>query len=78
MFKNYYNQKCSKYLMCDLKKFRGVVFHGTEGWCKIWRKTDLWFGKWNEEYGKFSAEQFKVSKLGYWWDPLSKVGKVWA
>ena len=32
--------------------------------------TDLWFGKWHEEYGKFSPEQLKVSKLAYWWDPL--------
>ena len=39
---------------CDLKKDRGVIFHD----------TDLWFGKWHEEYGKFSPEQFKVSKLG--------------
>ena len=37
---------------------------------KVWRKTDLLFGKWNEEYGKFSPEHLKVSKLGLWWDPL--------
>ena len=24
-----------KYLMLDLKKFRGVIFHDTEEWCKI-------------------------------------------
>ena len=53
---NYYNEKCAKYLMFDLKKYRGVIFHDTEGWCKIWRKTGLWFGKWHEEYGKFSPE----------------------
>ena len=60
----------AKYLIFDLKKYRGVIFHDTEGWCKIWRKTDLWFGKWHEEYGKFSPEHLKVSKLGLWWDPL--------
>ena len=32
--------------------------------------TDLWFGKWHEEYGTFSPEHLKVSKLGFWWDPL--------
>ena len=32
--------------------------------------TDLWFGKWHEEYGKFSPEHLKVSKLKFWWDPL--------
>ena len=62
--RNCYNEKCAKYLMFDLKEYRGVIFHDTEGWCKIWRKTDLWFGKWHEKYGKFSPEQFKVSKLG--------------
>ena len=37
---------------------------------QIWRKTDLWFGKWHEEYGKFSPEHLKVLKLGLWWDPF--------
>ena len=27
---NYYNEKCAKYLMFDLKKCRGVIFHDTE------------------------------------------------
>ena len=56
--------------MFDLKKYGGVIIHDTEEWCEIWRKTDLWFGKWHEKYGKFSPEQLKVSKLAYWWDPL--------
>ena len=29
--RNYYNEKCAKYLMFDLKKYRGVIFHDTEG-----------------------------------------------
>ena len=61
--------------MFDLKKYRGVIFHDTEKWCEIWRKTDLWFGKWHEEYGKFSPEQLKVSKSAYWWDPLMQSRK---
>ena len=56
--------------MFDLRKYRAVIFHGAEGWCKVWRKTDLWFGKWHEEYGTFSPEYFKFSKFGFWWDPL--------
>ena len=36
--------------------------------CKIWRKTDLWFGKWHEQFGKLSPEHLKVSKLGLWWN----------
>ena len=60
----------AKHLMCDLKKYRGVIFHHNEDWYKIWRKTNFWFGKWNEEYWKFSPEYLKVSKLGVWWRPL--------
>ena len=30
-FQNYYNEKCVKYLMFDLKKYREVIFHDTEG-----------------------------------------------
>ena len=59
-----------KYIMFELKKYRGATFHDTRVWRKIWRKTDLWFGKWHEEFGKFSPEHLKVSKLGLWWDPL--------
>ena len=62
--------KRAKYLMFDLKQYRGVAFHDTEGWRKIWRKTDLWFGEWHEEYSTFSPEHLKVSKLGLWWNPL--------
>ena len=36
----------TKYIMFELKKYRWVMFHDTEEWCKIWRKTYLWFGKW--------------------------------
>ena len=37
----------AKYLMFDLKEYRGVIFYDTEGWCKILRKTDKLFGKWH-------------------------------
>ena len=33
---------------------------------KFEKKKDLWFGKWHEEYGKFSPEHLEVSKLAYW------------
>ena len=47
---------------------RGVLFDGTEDWCKIWRQNDYYFQKWREEFGKFSLEDPKVSELGLWWD----------
>ena len=61
---------CAKYLMFDLTKYIKVIFHDTDEWCKIWRKTDLSFGKWYEEFGKFSPVHWKVSKLGLSWDPF--------
>ena len=60
----------AKYIFFELKKYRGVIVHDIEEWCKIWIKTELWFGKWHEEFGKFSLEHSKVSELGLWWDPF--------
>ena len=51
-----------KYIMFELKKYRGVMFDGTEYWCEIWRKTDLYFQKWHEEFGKCSPEHIRKSK----------------
>ena len=60
----------AKYILFVLKRYRGAIFHDTEKWCKIWRKNNLWFEKWHEEFGKVSPEYLKVSKLGLWWDPF--------
>ena len=32
---------CPKHIMFELKKYRGVIFHDTEQWCKIWINPDL-------------------------------------
>ena len=32
-----------KYIMFELQKYRGVIFHDTEELCKFLRKTDLQF-----------------------------------
>ena len=57
---SYYNEKCAKYLMFDLKRFRGVIFHGDAKY-----EEKLTYGlEHDKEYRKFSPEQFKVSKLG--------------
>ena len=65
----------AKYILFELKKYRGVIVHDTEEWWKIWRKTNLWFGKWHEEFGEFSPQYLEVSKLGLWWDPFSQSRK---
>ena len=58
----------AKYITFDLNRHRRVIFYDTEDTCKICRKTDLWFGKWHEEFGRFSPEHLKVSKLILLWD----------
>ena len=61
----------AKYLMFNLKKYRRVIFHDTKEWCKIWRKTELWFDKWHEKFGKFLPEHLNGTHL-------SKVEHLWA
>ena len=39
----------TKYIMFDLKRYRGVMLGSTEYWCNIWRKTDSCFENWHEE-----------------------------
>ena len=34
-----------KYIIFQLKKYRVVMFNGTQDWYKVWRKTDLCFQK---------------------------------
>ena len=51
------------YIMFELKRYRGLIFHDAREWCKIWRKIDLWFEKWHEEFDKFSLEH-KSLKTG--------------
>ena len=48
------------YIMFELKKYRGVIFDCTEGWCKIQRKTDLYFLKWHEEFCKLLFTSWKI------------------
>ena len=69
-----------KYKIFELNKYRGVIFDGTEYWCKIWRKTDFYFyfEKWHEEFGKFPPEHLKAQNLDFDGILLSKVENVWA
>ena len=47
----------AKYIIFELKEYKGVTFDGTKDWCKLLRKTDLCFQKWHEEFGKFSQTE---------------------
>ena len=53
----------AKYIFFELKKYRRVIFHETEGGCKIWKGIDLSFQNWHKEFDRFWPEQSKVSKI---------------
>ena len=53
----------TKCIMLELKRYNGVMFLDTKEWCKIWRKTDLWFGIWHEKFGKCLLESLKIRTL---------------
>ena len=67
-----------KYKIFELKKHRELIFDDTRECSKIWKKTDLWFGKWHEEFGKFSLDYLKVSKLELLWGTFIQSRNLWA
>ena len=54
------------------------MFHDTEEWCRVWRKSDSWFQKWHQKFGEFSPNHSKVRKFHFDGLFLSKVYEVWA
>ena len=53
-----------KYIMFELKRYRWVMFDGTEYWCKIWRKTDFAFKNDKRSLANFQQNTFKSLKIG--------------
>ena len=53
----------SKYIMFELKNYRGVICDTIEDWCEIRRKTDLCFLKWHEQFVKFLFTHWKNSNF---------------
>ena len=69
----------AKYILFEIKKYRGVICHDNEELRKTWRGTDLLFQSWHEEFHKFWPEHSKVSKIFHFNSLLlSKVYIVWA
>ena len=68
---------CQRYIMFKPKKYRGVLCHSTEEWCKIWRRTDLWFEKRYEKLDKFWPNTQKYWSLHFNEFLLSKVYNAW-
>ena len=44
---------CAKYILLELKKYKGVIFHGTEEGYKIWREIDVLVQNWCKEFDNF-------------------------
>ena len=53
----------TNYILFELKKYRGIIFHETEEGYKIWRGIDLSFQNWQNEFYKIWPEHSKVSKI---------------
>ena len=62
----------AKYILFELKKYRGVISHETEEGYKIWRGIDLSFQNWHKEFDKFWPGYSKVSKI------FTLMGSFWA
>ena len=63
----------AKYILFELKKYRGVIFHETEEGYKIWRGIDLSFQNWHKKFDKFWPEHSKkFSKI------FILIGSFWA
>ena len=60
---------CWKYIKFQQKKYRAVMSHNTEDWCKIWSKSDLLFQKW-QKFGELLSKHSKVSKIWTLIDPF--------
>ena len=58
---------CARYITFYLEKYRGVIFHYTEEWCKFEEKLTCGL---ENDMRKILIRALEVSKLGLWWDPL--------
>ena len=68
---------CQKYIMFKPKKYRRVMYHNTEEWCKIWGRTDLCFEKRYEEFDKFWPNTQKSWSLHFNEFLLTKLYNAW-
>ena len=58
---------CSKYMMFELKKYRGVIFHDTEQWYKIYINSNHVVSKMTWEIGWTFIKALKNWKIVHWW-----------
>ena len=60
-----------------MKKYRSVISHDADKWCKVWRKTHFLFEKWHNLVN-FNSSNGKSENVRYDGIFLSKVCNVWA
>ena len=67
----------AKYILFELKKYRGVIFHDIEEWCKIWKKN--WLVAWKMTWGiwQIFTGALKCQNWNFYEIPLSKVENVY-
>ena len=68
----------AKYILFELKKYRGVILNDIEELCKIWRKTDLLLGNDMRNLINFDLSTWKCQNWNFNKIILSKVENVWA
>ena len=66
----------AKYIISELKKYRGFMFHHIEDWCKFEEKLTCGLENDIEEFGKFLPGHLNVSKLGLWWNTVIQSKKL--
>ena len=64
--------------MFELKKYRGLIFYDTGEWCKIWRKSNLWFQNDMGNLANFHQSSRKFENWDFDGILLSKLENVWA
>ena len=68
----------AKYILSELKKCRGIIFHETEEGYKTWRGIELSFQSWHKKFDKFWPKHSKILKNFHFNGLLrSKVYIVW-
>ena len=55
----------AKYILFELKKYRGIIFHETEEGYKICTGINLSFQNWRKEFDKIWPEHSKSQKLSF-------------
>ena len=66
-----------KYIKFQLKKYRGVMAHGTEKWCKIWKKSWFVVSKMIRIWWLLTRVLKSLKNLDFHWFLLCKIFNVW-